>query len=184
MISSAVCSIVSARSYSERRARVVRPVQMTVAPTSSAAAIPRPAPRVAPATRATRARSISGSGDQVMAKVMIPGIEPPPPAPSARAIIRANQKRALPIAPRGSRRGGSRVYTAVVNGPSGGTRAQSHVAEAPGIWQGGPAATASTHSGRLTTRRRRSVLTVTETLSPGLRESPKAATGGHVKSGH
>lgn len=51
---SAVSSIVSGRSYSERRFLVVRPVQYTVAPASpSATAVPRPAPRVAPATRAT-----------------------------------------------------------------------------------------------------------------------------------
>ena len=52
--SSAVSSIVSGRSYSERCARVLRPVQYTVAPASpSATAMPRPAPRVAPATSAT-----------------------------------------------------------------------------------------------------------------------------------
>src|SRR4051812_11552147 len=51
---SAVSSIVSGRSYSERRVRVERPVQYTVAPASpSAIAVPRPAPRVAPATSAT-----------------------------------------------------------------------------------------------------------------------------------
>ena len=44
---------------------LLRPVQMTVAPASpSAAAIPRPAPRVAPATSATRPRSASSSGVQ------------------------------------------------------------------------------------------------------------------------
>jgi hypothetical protein len=53
--SSAISSIVSGRLYSDRAERVVRPVQMTVAPASpSAAAMPRPAPRVAPATTATR----------------------------------------------------------------------------------------------------------------------------------
>jgi hypothetical protein len=47
---SAVSSIVSTRSYSDRRDLVLRPVQMTVAPASpKAAAMPRPAPRVAPA---------------------------------------------------------------------------------------------------------------------------------------
>src|SRR5687768_7924556 len=52
--SSAVSSIVSGRSYSERRSRVLRPGQYTVAPASpSATAVPRPAPRVAPATSAT-----------------------------------------------------------------------------------------------------------------------------------
>ena len=41
---------------------LLRPVQMTVAPASpSAAAIPRPAPRVAPATTATRPRRASGA---------------------------------------------------------------------------------------------------------------------------
>ncbi|MDQ0096250.1 hypothetical protein J2T21_004170 [Paeniglutamicibacter psychrophenolicus] len=51
--SSAVRSMVSGRSYSLRAARVLRPVQYTVAPASpSATAMPRPAPRVAPATRA------------------------------------------------------------------------------------------------------------------------------------
>src|SRR6202011_5332293 len=60
---SAVSSIVSGRSYSDRRALVLRPVQMTVAPASpSAAAMPRPAPRVAPATTATRPRSASLCG--------------------------------------------------------------------------------------------------------------------------
>ena len=53
-----------------RRVRLLRPVQMTVAPASpSAAAMPRPAPRVAPATTATRPRSASGSGVQVTAPV-------------------------------------------------------------------------------------------------------------------
>src|SRR5215472_19048331 len=43
---------------------LLRPVQMTVAPASpSAAAMPRPAPRVAPATRAIRPRSALPSGD-------------------------------------------------------------------------------------------------------------------------
>jgi hypothetical protein len=47
---------------------LLRPVQTTVAPASpSAAAIPRPAPRVAPATTATRPRSASGSGDHATA---------------------------------------------------------------------------------------------------------------------
>src|SRR5262247_2058647 len=59
--------MVSGRLYSDRRCRVVRPVQMTVAPASpSAAAIPRPAPRVAPATTATRPRSASRFGSHVM----------------------------------------------------------------------------------------------------------------------
>src|SRR3712207_5399529 len=57
--SSAVSSIVSGRSYSERWSRVLRPVQYTVAPASpSATAIPRPAPRVAPATSATLPSSV------------------------------------------------------------------------------------------------------------------------------
>src|SRR5215213_7219074 len=52
--SSAVSSIVSGRSYSERSSRVDRPVTYTVAPAApSSTAIPRPAPRVPPATRAT-----------------------------------------------------------------------------------------------------------------------------------
>src|SRR4051812_3018007 len=52
--SSAVCSIVSGRSTSERRSRVLRPVAYTVAPaTPNDTAMPRPAPRVAPATSAT-----------------------------------------------------------------------------------------------------------------------------------
>ena len=52
--SSAVRSMVSGRSYSLRFCRVLRPVQYTVAPASpSAIAMPRPAPRVAPATSAT-----------------------------------------------------------------------------------------------------------------------------------
>src|SRR6476661_7130081 len=43
---------------------------MTVAPASPrAAAMPRPAPRVAPATTATRPRNASGSGDQVISRV-------------------------------------------------------------------------------------------------------------------
>ena len=50
----AVSSIVSGRSYSERRARVLRPVTYTVAPAApSSTAVPRLAPRVAPATSAT-----------------------------------------------------------------------------------------------------------------------------------
>src|ERR687890_33665 len=56
---SAVSSIVSGRSISERCSRVVRPVQYTVAPASpSATAMPRPAPRVAPATSATRPSNV------------------------------------------------------------------------------------------------------------------------------
>src|SRR5437867_5395725 len=52
--SSAVSSIVSGRLYSERCVRVVRPVRYTVAPAApSSIAMPRPAPRVAPATNAT-----------------------------------------------------------------------------------------------------------------------------------
>src|SRR6185436_11969993 len=48
-------SIVSGRPYGERLPRTLRPVQYTMAPASpSARAMPRPAPRVAPATRATR----------------------------------------------------------------------------------------------------------------------------------
>ena len=53
--SSAVSSMVSGRLYSLRAAAVLRPVQYTVAPASpSATAMPRPAPRVAPATSAIR----------------------------------------------------------------------------------------------------------------------------------
>src|SRR5439155_13686828 len=52
--SSAVSSIVSGRLYSERCVRVVRPVRYTMAPAApSSTAMPRPAPRVAPATNAT-----------------------------------------------------------------------------------------------------------------------------------
>jgi hypothetical protein len=52
--SAAVSSIVSGRSISDRSVRVVRPVTYTVAPAEpSCTAIPRPAARVAPATRAT-----------------------------------------------------------------------------------------------------------------------------------
>src|SRR3954451_20276356 len=66
--SSAVSSMVSGRLYSDRCVLVVRPVQTTVAPASpSAAAMPRPAPRVAPATNAIRPRSAFESGDQGMA---------------------------------------------------------------------------------------------------------------------
>ena len=66
---SAVSSIVSARLYSDRADRVVRPVQMTVAPASPmAAAIPRPAPRVAPATTAMRPRNAFVFGIQVIMK--------------------------------------------------------------------------------------------------------------------
>src|SRR4249919_894917 len=62
--------MVSGRSYSDRCVVVVRPVQMTLAPASpSAAAMPRPAPRVAPATTATRPRRASRSGDHVTPKV-------------------------------------------------------------------------------------------------------------------
>src|SRR4029077_3604358 len=51
---SAVSSIVLGRLSSERCVRVVRPVQYTVAPAApSSIAMPRPAPRVAPATSAT-----------------------------------------------------------------------------------------------------------------------------------
>ncbi len=61
--SSAVSSIVSGRLYSDLADRVVRPVQTTVAPASpSAAAMPRPTPRVAPATTAMRPRNVFGFG--------------------------------------------------------------------------------------------------------------------------
>ena len=51
-------SIVSGRSMSDRRARVLRPLTYTVAPeTPSSMAMPRPPPRVAPATTATRPAS-------------------------------------------------------------------------------------------------------------------------------
>src|SRR5438093_5731681 len=54
LIRSAVSSIVSGRPYGERLPRTLRPVQYTVAPDSARArAMPRPAPRVAPATTAT-----------------------------------------------------------------------------------------------------------------------------------
>ena len=53
LIMSAVSSIVSGRPYGERLPRTLRPVQYTVAPDSARArAMPRPAPRVAPATTA------------------------------------------------------------------------------------------------------------------------------------
>src|SRR5580698_5526926 len=51
----AVSSIVSGRPYGDGLPLTLRPVQYTVAPASPRAqAIPRPAPRVAPATRAIR----------------------------------------------------------------------------------------------------------------------------------
>src|SRR6266550_3797981 len=54
VIRSAVSAIVSGRPYGEGLPRTLRPVQYTVAPASpKARAIPRPAPRVAPATTAT-----------------------------------------------------------------------------------------------------------------------------------
>ncbi|BBG02157.1 hypothetical protein PSA01_12000 [Pseudonocardia saturnea] len=57
--SSAVSSIVSGLPYSDARSRVVRPVQYTVAPAApSSTAMPRPAPRVAPATSAIRPLSV------------------------------------------------------------------------------------------------------------------------------
>src|SRR5205807_10521459 len=47
---------------------------MTVAPASPrAAAMPRPAPRVAPATTAIRPRSASGSGDHPMSVMLFGG---------------------------------------------------------------------------------------------------------------
>src|SRR5258708_2313137 len=58
----AVSSIVSGRPYGERLPRTLRPVQYTIAPASpKARAIPRPAPRVAPATTATC--PVSGRAD-------------------------------------------------------------------------------------------------------------------------
>src|SRR4249919_966309 len=55
LIIAAVSSIVSGRPYGDGLPLTLRPVQKTVAPASpSARAMPRPAPRVAPATRATR----------------------------------------------------------------------------------------------------------------------------------
>src|SRR5262245_27517717 len=62
LIMSAVSSMVSGRPYGERLPRTLRPVQYTVAPASPRArAIPRPAPRVAPATTATC--PVSGRAD-------------------------------------------------------------------------------------------------------------------------
>ena len=63
----AVSSIVSGRPYGERLPRTLRPVQYTIAPASpKARAIPRPAPRVAPATTATcPVSSRADSGDVV-----------------------------------------------------------------------------------------------------------------------
>ena len=70
MTSSAVSSIVPGRSYPERAERVLRPVHTTVAPASPrAAAIPRPAPRVARATTATRPRKASCCGDNTIDRV-------------------------------------------------------------------------------------------------------------------
>src|SRR3954464_11914363 len=58
----AVSSIVSGRPDGERLPRTLRPVQYTSAPASPRArAIPRPAPRVAPATTATC--PVSGRAD-------------------------------------------------------------------------------------------------------------------------
>src|SRR3954451_5506393 len=58
----AVSSIVSGRAYGEGLPRPLRPVQYTIAPASPRArAIPRPAPRVAPATTATC--PVSGRAD-------------------------------------------------------------------------------------------------------------------------
>jgi hypothetical protein len=60
VIRSAVSSMVSGRSISDRCSRVLRPVAYTVAPAApSCTAIWRPAPRVAPATRATFPRNES-----------------------------------------------------------------------------------------------------------------------------
>src|SRR3990170_2840952 len=57
-IISAVSLIVSGRWYGDGFPLMLRPVQYTVAPASpSARAMPRPAPRVAPATSATRPAS-------------------------------------------------------------------------------------------------------------------------------
>jgi hypothetical protein len=72
--SSAVSSMVSGRSYSERCPPPERPVTYTVAPAApSCAAMPRPAPLVAPATSATlpvRAPLVS-----------LPPVGPPPCSP-------------------------------------------------------------------------------------------------------
>src|SRR5690349_11160147 len=58
-IMSAVSSIVSGRLYGDGLPRVLRPVQITVAPASPRArAIARPAPRVAPATTAICPESV------------------------------------------------------------------------------------------------------------------------------
>src|SRR5439155_4646111 len=80
--------MVSARLYSDRLDRVVRPVHTTVAPASpKAAAMPRPAPRVAPATTATRPRSASGSGDHAIAR----------PYRSADSAVHARHKRPIDL---------------------------------------------------------------------------------------
>src|SRR5439155_22551061 len=74
LIRSAVSSIVSGRAYGDGWPVMLRPVQYTVAPVSpSARAIPRPAPRVAPATTATCPDSEAALGE-----AMIPGQHPTP----------------------------------------------------------------------------------------------------------
>ncbi len=89
--SSAVSSIVSGRSYSERAERVVRPVQITVAPASpSAMAMPRPAPRVAPATTAIRLRMALRSGVQDMPPSLRGTAHAKPRSCSATAIYAAH----------------------------------------------------------------------------------------------
>ena len=98
LTSSAVSSIVSGRSYSERRSRVLRPVQYTVAPASpSATAVPRPAPRVAPGDerdlaveRSDHAVSCLESGDRIPAAS---GRRAPPRGPALRR--RAARDRAI-----------------------------------------------------------------------------------------
>lgn len=82
---SAVSSIVSGRFIGERPSRVVRPVQYTVAPRApSSTAMPRPAPRVAPATLVQR----FGSKRALLLAVAAAG-----PAVIASAFAAARQRR-------------------------------------------------------------------------------------------
>jgi hypothetical protein len=69
----AVSSIVSGRPYGERLPRTLRPVHYTIAPASpKARAIPRPAPRVAPATTATwPVSSRADSGDVAAGRISL-----------------------------------------------------------------------------------------------------------------
>src|SRR5262249_50080858 len=88
---SAVSSMVSGRSISERPSRVLRPVTYTVAPTvPNSSAMARPAPRVPPATSATW----SFNGCSVMHVTLAEGYDKIPRHARGESVRRSVDERA------------------------------------------------------------------------------------------